>query len=209
MKKKQKSAIMKLGMMIQQGGEFMNGLSGLGPFSFGSSVTNTAGLSNYASDNRFPQSSSVTGTAAFQKDLPKVAGIPSASSDSDNSRTQKAEKKGECQTCKNRQYVDGSNEGNVSFKAPGHIAPEASAATVMAHEKEHVANARRTGNKPGNELVSVSVSLKHAICPECGRSYVAGGTTRTLIKYGDSKYDNNRKNADKGSVLGMNVDYFG
>lgn len=30
---------------------------------------------------------------------------------------QKVEK-GECQTCKNRKYVDGSNENNVSFKTP-------------------------------------------------------------------------------------------
>ncbi len=121
-------------------------------------------------------------------------------------RTGKTEAKGECQTCKERKYVDGSNEGNVSFKAPGHIAPEASAGVVMSHEKEHVANAKREGNKPGNELISTTVSLKTAICPECGRSYVAGGTTRTLIKYGDSDYDKNKKAADLDAVLGANVD---
>ena len=102
--------------------------------------------------------------------------------------------------------MDGSDEGNVSFKSPGHIAPEASAGVVMAHEKEHVANARREGNKPGNELISARVSLKTAICPECGRSYVAGGTTRTLIKYGDSEYDKNKKAADLDAVLGANID---
>ena len=121
-------------------------------------------------------------------------------------RTGKAEAKGECQTCKERKYVDGSDEGNVSFKAPGHIAPEASAGVVMSHEKEHVANAKREGNKPGNELISASISLKTAICPECGRSYVAGGTTRTLIKYGDSDYDKNKTAADLDAVLGANVD---
>lgn len=121
-------------------------------------------------------------------------------------RTEKAEKKGECQTCKKRKYIDGSNEGNVSFKAPGHIAPEASASIVMAHEKEHVANAIKKGNEPGNELVSATVSLKTAICPECGRSYVAGGTTRTVIKYGKSEYDQNRKAADLDALLGANVD---
>ena len=47
---------------------------------------------------------------------------------------EKSGKKGECQTCKNRKYVDGSNEGNVSFKTPGHISPESSGAVVMAHE---------------------------------------------------------------------------
>ena len=29
----------------------------------------------------------------------------------------------ECQTCKNRKYVDGSNEANVSFKNAAHISP--------------------------------------------------------------------------------------
>ena len=32
--------------------------------------------------------------------------------------------KGECQTCKNRKYQDGSNE-NVSFKSASHISPPA------------------------------------------------------------------------------------
>ena len=35
--------------------------------------------------------------------------------------------KAECETCKNRKYVDGSNEGDVSFKAPAHIDPNQSA----------------------------------------------------------------------------------
>ncbi|MBQ8316150.1 MAG: hypothetical protein IJ427_08945 [Lachnospiraceae bacterium] len=134
--------------------------------------------------------------------------VPALSADKENGqkRTGKAESKGECQTCKERKYVDGSDEGNVSFKAPGHIAPEASAGVVMSHEKEHVANAKREGSKPGNELLSATVSLKTAICPECGRSYVAGGTTRTLIKYGDSDYDKNKKAADLDALLGANVD---
>lgn len=131
---------------------------------------------------------------------------PLSGDNTEQKRTEKATAKGECQTCKERKYVDGSDEGNVSFKAPGHIAPEASAGVVMAHEKEHVANAKREGNKPGNELISATVSIKTAICPECGRSYVAGGTTRTLIKYGDSDYDKNKKAADLDAVLGANVD---
>lgn len=139
-------------------------------------------------------------------DVSATSLTPLSSKKTENERTQKAESKGECQTCKERKYVDGSDEGNVSFKSPGHIAPEASAGVVMAHEKEHVANARREGSKPGNELISARVSLKTAICPECGRSYVAGGTTRTLIKYGDSEYDKNKKAADLDAVLGANID---
>ena len=91
----------------------------------------------------------------------------------------------ECETCANRTYVDGSNESDVSFKTPGHISPEASAAVVSAHEYEHVRNAMQEDKRPDAELVSVSVSLKTAVCPECGTTYVAGGKTRTLMRYGE------------------------
>ena len=47
----------------------------------------------------------------------------------------------ECETCKGRKYQDGSNESDVSFKAPGHISPQSSAAAVRAHEQMHVTNA--------------------------------------------------------------------
>jgi len=89
-----------------------------------------------------------------------------------------------CETCENRTYVDGSNESDVSFKSPGHISPEASAAKVSAHEYEHVRNAYQEDKEEGKELVSVSVSLKTAICPECGKTYVAGGETRTIMRNG-------------------------
>lgn len=112
----------------------------------------------------------------------------------------------ECQTCKSRKYVDGSNDGNVSFKSPGHISPEASAAVVSAHESEHVANAKQEGNKEGNELVSASVRLQMAVCPECGRAYVAGGVTSTTIRYGQTPYDNAKKQTDNLALLGANVD---
>lgn len=90
----------------------------------------------------------------------------------------------ECETCENRTYVDGSNENDVSFKAPGRIAPEAAASKVMAHEYEHVRNAYQEDKEEGKELVNVSVSLKTAICPECGKTYVAGGETRTTMRNG-------------------------
>ena len=88
----------------------------------------------------------------------------------------------ECSTCRERMYVDGSDEDNVSFKAPGHIAPQASAAVVSAHEHEHVANAVSKGMEEGVELLSASVSLQTAVCPECCTVYVSGGTTRTSFR---------------------------
>ena len=88
----------------------------------------------------------------------------------------------ECQTCKNRKYKDGSDE-NVSFKAAAHISPEAAASRVRAHEGEHVANAYSKAEQKGGEVISASVRIQTSVCPECGKSYVSGGTTSTKIRY--------------------------
>ena len=112
----------------------------------------------------------------------------------------------ECQTCKNRRYQDASDE-MVSFKTPGKISPGESYAKVMGHEQEHVSNARAEGSKANKDLVSASVSLKTAICPECGRSYVAGGTTRTVMKtYGKDPYSQNQKSFEAEATKGNRID---
>lgn len=114
----------------------------------------------------------------------------------------------ECETCKNRTYQDGSDE-MVSFKAPGHISPQASAATVMSHEKEHVSNAFEEANRKGGEVIQASVSLQTATCPECGRTYVSGGETTTQIKYNEKNpYAKGFKTADSAAVAGRNMDYY-
>lgn len=113
----------------------------------------------------------------------------------------------ECQTCKNREYVDGSNEPDVSFKTPGKISAEQSFAKVSSHEREHVSNAIQKSSKPGAKLISANVTLKMGICPECGRTYVAGGETTTQIQYSESNpYEKNRKNAEKSFLIGNNLD---
>ncbi|MBQ6537461.1 MAG: hypothetical protein IJL75_00985 [Eubacterium sp.] len=111
--------------------------------------------------------------------------------------------KAECETCKNRKYVDGSNEGDVSFKAPAHIDPSASAARVMGHEQEHVSNARAEDQKENKELLSVSVTLHTAVCPECGRVYVSGGETRTTMKTTHGGDDNNAAKAMLNGYKGV------
>ncbi len=115
----------------------------------------------------------------------------------------------DCQTCKERKYQDGSNESDVSFKAPGHISPEASAATVMAHEQQHVANAYEKAAKDHGKVVSCSVSLHTAVCPECGTAYVSGGTTSTSIAYSNESnpYQKNKKAQDAIRLTGANIDY--
>lgn len=88
----------------------------------------------------------------------------------------------ECQTCKNRKYQDGSNDPGVSFKTPTRLSPERAAFAIRAHEAEHVAHARVKAQKEDQEIVSQSVSYRTGICPECGRVYMAGGTTRTTFR---------------------------
>lgn len=113
----------------------------------------------------------------------------------------------ECQTCKNRKYQDGSDE-MVSYKSPSHISPEAAAAAVRSHEQEHVSNAYSKAAAGNGEVISASVSLRTAICPECGRSYVSGGTTSTQIKYynEENPYQQDLKMTDEVKYKGMNYD---
>lgn len=113
----------------------------------------------------------------------------------------------ECQTCKNRKYQDGSDE-MVSFKSAAHMSPTEAGSRVRAHEQEHVSNAYDKAFKEGGKVLSASVSLKTAICPECGRSYIAGGTTTTKIRYRneDNPYQKNMKAAHKAVLSGMNFD---
>ena len=112
----------------------------------------------------------------------------------------------ECETCKERKYQDGSDEGDVSFKAPTHIDPSASTAKTMAHEQEHVANAYEKASKGNGKVLQASVQLKMAVCPECGRTYCAGGTTTTKIKYGEDKFSKNQKSLQAQAFQGANFD---
>lgn len=93
----------------------------------------------------------------------------------------------ECETCANRQYQDGSDDPSVSFQSPTHISPEAAAGAVRKHEYEHVNNEQARAEKEDREVVSQSVRLKTDICPECGKVYVAGGTTTTTTKADNEK----------------------
>lgn len=118
----------------------------------------------------------------------------------------KSSGKKECQTCKNRKYVDGSDE-NVSFKTAARINPGAVESRVRAHEQEHVANAYDKAEQNNGKVLQASVTLKYAICPECGRSYCAGGLTSTKIAYKeDTPYGKNQKSLGKEAATGNNID---
>ena len=116
----------------------------------------------------------------------------------------------ECETCKNRKYQDGSDE-MVSFKTAQHIDPRAAAARVRGHEAEHVSNAYKDAAMNNGKVLQASVSLRTAVCPECGRTYVAGGETCTKIQYSNEEnpYVQARKDLNKQGLLGANVDLAG
>ena len=88
----------------------------------------------------------------------------------------------ECQTCAERKYQDGSDDPGVSFKTATHISPDRAASAVRGHEMEHVNRNQAKAQREGREVVSQSVTIHTDICPECGRVYTSGGTTRTVTR---------------------------
>ena len=104
----------------------------------------------------------------------------------------------ECQTCKNRKYQDGSDDPGVSFKTATNIAPERAAAAVRGHEQEHVVREQAKAQREDRKVVSQSVTLHTAICPECGDVYVSGGTTRTTTKANPQQETDQEENQKSG-----------
>ena len=115
----------------------------------------------------------------------------------------------ECQTCKNRKYQDGSNEADVSFKNATHVSPNAAGAAVRAHEGQHVSNAYQKAAEGNGKVINASVSIHTAVCPECGRTYVSGGTTNTMIKYSNESnpYQQSKKSQDSLALRGANLNF--
>lgn len=114
----------------------------------------------------------------------------------------------ECETCAERKYQDGSDEGNVSFKSAAHISPESAASKVRAHENEHVSNAYKKASQKSGKVLNASVTIHTDVCPECGRVYVSGGVTNTMIKYPNEEnpYTKNQKSLDAARYKGANID---
>lgn len=92
------------------------------------------------------------------------------------------EENGECETCKNRKYQDESDDPGVSFKTASKIGAGSAEAAVRGHEYEHVNRNQAKAAREGKEIVYQSVTIKRAICPECGKSYVSGGETKTVTR---------------------------
>lgn len=142
-----------------------------GPGTYGMGGAYSYGLSGTAGT----QPDSTTGTNGEDYDPGRKPGYKSSPA--------------ECKTCRERKYQDGSDE-NVSFKSAAHISPNAAGAAVRAHEGEHVSNAYLKAEQEGGRVLSVGVSIHTAVCPECGRVYVSGGTTHSVIESGSQEQTN-------------------
>lgn len=110
------------------------------------------------------------------------ATLPSVESDAELGAegVQKAAEEGRCETCEKRKYQDGSDDPGVSFKTPTNVSPEMAASAVRGHEQEHVVREQAKARREDRKVVSQTVTYHTEICPECGRVYVSGGTTRTV-----------------------------
>lgn len=127
--------------------------------------------------------------AAGKANAPAIAGLKEEDGDQANSSAlgeaksaQEVMEEAECQTCKERKYQDGSDDPGVSFKTPTSVAPEMAASAVRGHENEHVVREQAAARREDRKVVSQSVTYHTDICPECGKVYVSGGTTRTVTK---------------------------
>ena len=114
-------------------------------------------------------------TGAVSSAQPEEKGMVVNPGKSDVEKPGRKSSPAECETCKNRKYQDGSNE-MVSFNSASHISPQASSSRVRAHEQEHVTNAYNKAAQNNGKVLSATVSLRTAVCPECGTVYTAGGT---------------------------------
>ena len=104
-----------------------------------------------------------------------------------------------CSMCDSRRYVDVSDDSSVSFQTPTHISPEASFSAVKAHEGEHVANDRAEAEREGRRVIFQSVIYHADRCPECGKVFMAGGTTRTVTAAAES--DNSPYAPERGEYI--------
>ena len=124
----------------------------------------------------------------------RIPGLPGQEGDAEDEKAldgksaqgaesaQEALEEGECQTCESRKYQDGSDDMGVSFQTPTNIKPEQAASAVRGHEMEHVYREQAKADREGRKVVSQNVTMHTEICPECGKAYVSGGTTRTVTK---------------------------
>jgi len=140
---------------------------------------NVPGMPGQGDEEKFPGMPKEEG----REKVPGLPGQKEAEGKKDGAKSaQEAVEDGKCETCEERKYQDGSDDPGVSFKTPTNVKPEQAASAVRGHEMEHVTREQAKAEREGREVVSQSVTIHTGICPECGKVYVSGGTTRTVTK---------------------------
>lgn len=87
-----------------------------------------------------------------------------------------------CETCASRKYKDVSSDSGVSFQSATKLPAATAGISVMSHEGEHVSRETAKAQKQGSIVTQKTVTAKMAVCPDCGRMYIAGGTTKITTK---------------------------
>ena len=77
------------------------------------------------------------------------------------------------------------------------------ASAVLAHEKEHVSHNAAQAEREGMKAHSV-VAIHTAMCPECGKMYVSGGTTTTTYT-SKQPAPGVYEESSKGSIVDISV----
>lgn len=91
-----------------------------------------------------------------------------------------------CKTCASRKYKDISSDSGVTFQSATKLPTATAGISVMSHEGEHVSRETAKAQKQGSIITQKTVTAKMSICPDCGRMYIAGGTTRITTKTAQS-----------------------
>lgn len=157
--------------------------AGFAPSSAGGALPNATPATPAVSRPQFDRfSPAFGGTSAMPepnaaKNGEKAENKPSAAGSSKD-----VQNDGRCYTCENRRYQDGSDDSGVSFQQPTRVAPQAAASAVRSHEAEHVSREQSKAQREDRKVVSQTVQIHTAVCQECGKVYVSGGTTRTTTK---------------------------
>jgi len=186
---------MKYGDVDQDGLFVETGMNGGSPVQ--DSRRNALEGQLFQAENALDRSDLEDAENALEGGMPKLPGLPEDEKEEDvpglpgqdgGAESEKAKsaretvEDGKCETCEKRKYQDGSDDPGVSFKTPTNVKPEQAASAVRGHEMEHVTREQAKAKREGREVVSQSVTIHTGICPECGKVYVSGGTTRTVTK---------------------------
>ena len=162
-----------------------------------------------ARSTRYPEDVLTISAAAMALSRQKQEGGPTENGNS--SESQGVEGKGsvsgsyECQTCQRRKYKDVSDDSTVSFQTPTRLTPGAAESQVRAHEQQHVTHEQARADKQERKVVAQSVAIHYAVCSECGKSYVAGGTTTTTTKADSAKDLDQKGNSSLPTKGRLNV----